>query len=63
MLEAERTIPPEALSFEAFTRLVERQQHPLHAFLRGLVGDHSMIWKVQPVEDQSSPFEVLAVAP
>jgi RNA polymerase sigma-70 factor (ECF subfamily) len=35
MFETERSLPPAALSFEAFTRLVEEHQHPLHVFLRG----------------------------
>ncbi len=38
MFEAEQPMPAEALSFAAFTQLVERHQHPLHVFLRGLVG-------------------------
>jgi RNA polymerase sigma-70 factor (ECF subfamily) len=39
MVQREPSMPPPLLSFAAFTLLVERHQHSLHAFLRGFVGN------------------------
>jgi RNA polymerase sigma-70 factor (ECF subfamily) len=39
MVQREPSTSPPLLSFAAFTVLVERHQHALHVFLRGLVGN------------------------